>query len=293
MLRSKHVLRIAAVLTICSAYPVYHVATWSEIVVEQIVRDNEFQLRSGIDAGAGAPQFPIDPSQALSTSPLYAEDIDPILVGDDIFASLSGPNGVFYAGSQTTNGPQAYTPFGILWGSGSIQFDSSDGYAAINMFATAGQSCATINSNFTALVTPHINGHARDIVIECGLNEGASSATTCAHIQAVAATAVSAVAGVSGHVYVNTMLDAPSLAPGFASAVNVCLRAASISPAKLIDVAADPYLGLAAGSLGGSCTNDRRCWYGAGSDAATLSAPNGAIRYAYIDANAINNGGWQ
>lgn len=273
-----------------------------------IVNDNPAPVidfsHVGFDAGAGTSPFPVDPGRALSGQPLFVEDVDPILIGADIAADPAGPNGTFYTLTQSPNGPQPISALVMYWGAGSVVFDGSSGIPAINSFAVAGQSCSTINTNFASVVAVHINSHARDVIIDssCILNDSVVAATAASHLETLVSTAVTSVSGVSGFVYVTSFLDAPSNAGGFANSVNTLLRAHTWAPAVLVDVAADPGLGLAAGSTCPYASTDvrccltsyldRQCDYGVGSGDSAVLNQNGRERWSYLVMSAMVTGGW-
>jgi hypothetical protein len=141
-------------------------------------------------------------------------------------------------------------------------------------------------ANGKAKIDP-LRSEAADLIFQCGLNDGlagASSAATCSRIQAYGQARVAA--GWK-HVWLVGMLDSASLPAGFASAVNLCMRAdwTGWGLAGFVDVGNDAYLGLSANAA------QRSTWFNA--DGTTTSSPNGSIRYAFTVVNAIRQGPWQ
>jgi hypothetical protein len=97
------------------------------------------------------------------------------------------------------------------------------------------------------------------------------------------------------------MLDSPAVSAGYVATINTCLRGVSWSGAALLDVARDhdpvtdagPFLGLAAGSTGTSCSTERRCWFGDGGADGTALTMQGAMRWADVVTTLVRAGGYQ
>lgn len=250
----------------------------------------------GYDAGVGTCSLPLDPSWNTGGFPItQAEDIDGVHYSDDQAANQSGgPLGPYHALAYSYDaGVEILTPLGSCWGTGSVLFDAGTqnaNLAVFNNYATPGATCASLIAG-RATVDAHISSHAKVIVSQCGTNDlingtpPTGDGGVCGLVQTLT---IGSVTAGWPHAYAETIEYTPALPSASVDALNNCLRAVTWptpTKEKLIDVAADPQLSAALGTV------TRSVFY---SDAdGGLENANGGTRHAQVECAAIQDGGFR
>ena len=252
-----------------------------------------FAQVTGGDSGTPAPiapaQIPLDPSHPSTPSVLYyGEDKDLTLDGDDLTASSTGPDGVFFSSTMTPGYVYKYTGLSIFWGTGSVLpgIDSgAPGYSAPGVLnlSVAGDTCATLagSTHGTSVDAYYSSPHRKDLLFSCGTHDGIVG-TTAASACASALSYASSRYATGWKVYIAGIPDNPNFATtgavGYAATFNACVSAGAVANhATFINFGAgssDPYTGAYVGS-------SWRPYFFADGDGGLLSWPNGAVHYAY------------